>query len=222
MLGLSTLGFLAQSLGDDSEQPVGDQLFARRVGLAKGTVEKQRGQTVHSSPRGFVETIAPIGGEHAGGNQIVNTPDEDLERMVISNHGVSAVCLARVAGVRRIRIREGGPEQARFSEGKVDVALPGGAQAPKRAIGLGPSAGHRVQPSDHRVGQSRLRVLFHRSKECVAIGVVPVRRGVAHPGHPLDVAQHHRLRPARPGQFDGVIEQRLPQISMVIRVGGGA
>ena len=89
---------LPQSLGDDAEQPVGDELFARCVGLAEGAVEKQRGQTVHRGPRGFVETIALIGGEHARGNQIVNAPDQDLERMVISCRGVGAVGLARVAG----------------------------------------------------------------------------------------------------------------------------
>ena len=119
-------------------------------------------------------------------------------------------------------MRESGPEQARFGEGEVDVALSGGAQAPERPNGLRPSAGHCVQPCDHSVGQSRLGILFHRSKECVAIGVVPVRRGVADPGHPLNVAQHHCLRPACPGEFDGVLEQRLPQISMVVGVGGGA
>jgi hypothetical protein len=38
----------------------------------------------------------------------------------------------------------------------------------------------------------------------------------------LDVAQHHCLRSARPGEFDGVFEKRVAQISMVIGVGGGA
>jgi hypothetical protein len=61
----------------------------------------------------------------------------------------------------------------------------------------------------------------HRGKQRFAVSVVPIRRRVADPGHPLNVAQHHRLRPARPGEFDGVLEKRLAQIPVVIRVGGG-
>jgi hypothetical protein len=61
----------------------------------------------------------------------------------------------------------------------------------------------------------------HRGKQCFAVSVVPIRRRVADPGHPLNVAQHHRLRPARPGEFDGVLEKRLAQIPVVIGVGAG-
>ena len=83
--------------------------------------------TVHRGPRGFVETVAPIGVRARRWR-----PDRRCTRSGFGTDGgllapVGAVGLARVAGAGGVRMRESGPEHARFGEGEVDVALPGGA-----------------------------------------------------------------------------------------------
>ncbi|MEK7421245.1 MAG: hypothetical protein AAB196_26130, partial [Pseudomonadota bacterium] len=50
---------------------------------------------------------------------------------------------------------------------------------------------------------------------------MPVRRRIAHARHPLNVTQFHRVRPAHCRKVDGVLEEGLPQIAMVVGVGGG-
>ena len=49
---------------------------------------------VHGGPRGFVESVAAIRREHARGDQLVDAPHQDLERMGLRATG--AVGLARV------------------------------------------------------------------------------------------------------------------------------
>ena len=79
---VNILSRLVQALADDVEQAVGDELLARRLGVAQGPIEEQRGQTVNGGPRGFVETIAAVGGEHVGSHEFVDAANQDLERMV--------------------------------------------------------------------------------------------------------------------------------------------
>src|SRR6478672_8250754 len=108
MLMLSTFRATSpESAADDVEQPVADQLLAVRVGL--------------------VEAVAAVGGDHADGNQIVDTPDQNLERVVAFDLGLSAFGLARVPTAARSGVPESSSEQAWFGQREVDVALPGGA-----------------------------------------------------------------------------------------------
>lgn len=75
---------LLESAADGVQEPIGDQLFARGVGLAQWTVEKQCGQSVHSGPSGFVQTVASVGGEYADGDQVIDAPDQNTERVMLT------------------------------------------------------------------------------------------------------------------------------------------
>jgi len=106
-----------------------------------------------ASSEAIVEAVPALRGEHAGGDQIVDGANQDLERMMLGHFVFGAFRMSRMSGVGGVGVGEGGPEQAGLGESEVDVALPGRAEPGDRALVLGSLVGHRTQSRNHCVGQ---------------------------------------------------------------------
>jgi hypothetical protein len=77
-----------EALLEDVVEAVRHKLFLRRVERPQRPVEKQGRQAVHGSPCGGVEALAAIGCQHAGGNQVVDATDQNLERMILPDEAI--------------------------------------------------------------------------------------------------------------------------------------
>lgn len=60
-------------------------------------------------------------------------------------------------------------------------------------------------------------MLLDGGEKRVAVGVVPVCRSITHADGALDVAHDDGVGSAGASEFDGLLEQRLTQIAVVIR-----
>lgn len=202
---------LADAFLNNVEQAIGDQLLAVGGRPGQGSVEVQRRKPVHGRPGGFVESVPATRGEYSGGDEIVDAAAEYVKRMTVR-------CDDRV-GLLRPAGGESRSEQARFGEGEVDVRLPRGSQPADGATIARAAIGNGGNRLNHRLAQHRHRVDLYRTQQCLSVRVVAIGRGVTHTRRALHVAQYHRVRTAGPGQGHGVIQQRLPQVAVVVGAG---
>ena len=56
-------------------------------------------------PRGLIEAVAPVGAQHAGGDEIIDTATENLERMALGCNAFVGV--VHSAGANAVRNRPG-------------------------------------------------------------------------------------------------------------------
>ena len=112
---------------------------------------------------------------------------------------------------------EGGAEKSRLSDREINVRLTRGPKADPRTPVARTTIGNGRQRLGHRLAQQRHGVDLNRRQQSLTIGVVPVGRRVADTCRPLNVTQNHRVGSADPSQFHCLLQQRLPQVAMVVR-----